>query len=158
MATKVIVTGFLAVVAGLIGLGVWGWYASDDSRAEVERIRAERVMRAFCQEYPGVDNIVQTHFGYFSPGGPGAPIEPGPPDPNDPPITVPDFEEYQYTDVERLDANAPPGLREEIDVVVDAYEQSRNSLDVGAGYPAFDEPEVAAAVDRITAYGERRCP
>lgn len=162
MGTKVIVTGFAAVVAGLTGLGVWGWYASDESRAEVERIRAERIMRIFCEEYPGVDNISENQLGYFvepslPPAGPIGPETPPLDDPASTSTTVFDefqeYQEYQYTDVRRLAKNAPPGVSDDIEIVAEAYDAG-----ISGSPTAFERPAVAAAIDRIMAFGDRRCP
>jgi hypothetical protein len=152
MSTRTIVNCFALVVAVLIGLGVWGWYASDDSRAEVLRLRDERRLEVFCQEYRGVEGLERIYAPVFVPESTSSSV---PIDPNVPPTSS----EYPYepvllVDLERLERNAPSAVEEEVAIVVDADEKMRQTGDPGV----FTEPEVKRSVQRITAYGTSRCP
>jgi hypothetical protein len=188
MSTRTIVNCFALVVALLIGLGVWGWYASDDSRAEVLRLRDERRLEVFCQQYRGVESIENFYAPVFIPESTTSsipidpnlsttssipfdpnlsttssiPIDPNAPptgsDPFDPGLPPPSsdypFEPIVMVDLDRLEQNAPSAVEEEIGIVVDADEKVRRTGDTRG----FVEPEVQRAIQRITAYGNRRCP
>lgn len=163
MPIKFIVSGFLTVVVALIGIGVWGWYASDDSRAEVERIRAERRLLIFCQEYEGLEHLAESRFGItelqppveLGPDGqpvPGDQMGPDGEPPSDPFGHDP-YEVYYYPDMDRLRRNAPPAVADEIAVVAAADEQAMQTQ----GPSAYERPEVLAAVERIMEYGDQTC-
>ena len=152
MSTRTIVNSFALVVAVLIGLGVWGWYASDDSRAEVLRIRDERRLEVFCQEYRGVDDLERIYAPALIPETTvsSVPLDPNVP----PPSTEYVYEPVLLVDLERLERNAPSPVEEEVDVVVAAAEEMRQT-----GNPrTFADPEVQRSVQRITDYGTSRCP
>lgn len=152
MSTKTIVRCFALVVALLIGLGVWGWYASDDSRAEVLRLRDERRLEVFCQEYRGVADLDKIYAPVFIPETTTSSV---PFDPNVPPTSTDyPYEPILLVDLERLAGNAPSAVEEEVEVVVEADEEMRRT----GNSQAFAVPEVQRSVERIVAYGTRRCP
>jgi hypothetical protein len=154
MSTRSIVNGFALVVAVLVGLGVWGWYASDDSRAEVERIREARRLEVFCQEYRGVDDLERIYGPAIIPETTlSVPYDPAGPDPGALPPTSWDYEPVEMVDLERLARNAPTAIEDEVDQVADAGQQLRET-----GNPqAFVDPEVQQSVQRITEYGATNC-
>lgn len=161
MPIKFIVSGFLAVVVTLVGIGVWGWYASDDSRAEVERIRAERKRLIFCEDYRAVQDLAEYRFGIpaqsppvvLGPGGQPIPEDSvGIPSTDDPFAHEPYVEHY-YLDMERFVRNAPPAVADDVAVVAEADE---DAMRYGNSGP-YERPEVVAAVERIVEYGDRTC-
>jgi len=152
MSTRTIVNCFAMVVAVLIGLGIWGWYASDDSRAEVLRIRDERRLEVFCQEYRGVDDLERIYAPALIPEttSSSVPFDPNAP----PPVTEYTYEPILLVDLDRLERNTPSPVEEEVAVVVAAAEKMRQTGDPRT----FADPEVQRSVERITAYGTSRCP
>jgi hypothetical protein len=151
MSTRTIVNSFALVVAVLIGLGIWGWYASDDSRAEVLRLRDERRLEVFCQEYRGVDDLERIYAPALIPETTTSSV---PFDPNAPPVTDYTYEPILLVDLERLERNTPSPVEEEVTIVVAAAEKMRQTGDPRT----FADPGVQQAVERITSYGTSRCP
>ena len=152
MYTRTIVNCFAMVVAVLIGLGVWGWYASDDSRAEVLRLQDERRLEVFCQEYRGVDDLERIYAPALIPEttSSSAPFDPNVP----PPVTEYTYEPILLVDLDRLERNTPSPVDEEVAIVVTAAEKMRQTGDPRT----FADPVVQQSVERITSYGTSRCP
>lgn len=154
MSTRFIVNAFVAVVVVLIGLGVWGWYASDDSRAEVERIREQRRMVVFCEEYRGVDDLERIYAPSIIPETTlSVPFDPNDPTGMPPPTTSYPYEPVELVNLERLESNAPAVLEDEIAEVADAGREMRETGDPRS----FADPEVQRSVERITDYGNQFC-